>query len=54
MNKQAKQKGVAHLYGAWDDDRSTEFIINEIRESRVDGKPSYQWLIHVYSSQSTH
>ena len=54
LNKEAKQKGVAHLYGAWDDDRSTELIINEIRGSRVDGKPIRQWLIHVYPSQSTH
>lgn len=42
LNKETKQKGVAHLYGAWDDDRFTEFIINEIRESRVDGKPGHQ------------
>jgi hypothetical protein len=28
-------KGINHLFGAWDDSRTAEEIINEIRESRT-------------------
>lgn len=39
LKRETKQEGIGHLYGAWDDDRSTELIIKEIRESRVDSQP---------------
>lgn len=30
--------GIGSLYGAWEDDRTADEIINEIRKSRVDNR----------------
>ena len=36
-NKKTK-KGIDHLFGAWEDTRTAEEIINEIRESRTQNR----------------
>lgn len=38
--KEKKHFDLASLYGAWEDSRSSDEIINEIRNSRVEKKDS--------------
>ncbi len=37
-NPNEKTAGIDHLYGAWEDSKSSDEIIREIKDSRIDKK----------------
>lgn len=37
-SKGETKTGIDHLFGSWEDDRSAEEIISEIRESRIENR----------------
>lgn len=37
-SKQKSKNGIDHLFGAWEDDRTAEAMIKELRESRTQNR----------------